>query len=151
MRKFADGTRAARRRPIAQTALRQNQSPTSSFRAKRGNPLNRNVNLWGDCQKPHLFSQSLPRRESLLSKQDGQKLTPQFRKIICLVQRTSCTSGKIWTAVWARRVKQHILWMCCSQSERGGLLCKRRSPNTWGRGKFSLNKLFFYPYQQSQK
>ena len=30
---FADGTRAARRRVIAQTALRQSQSPTSSFRA----------------------------------------------------------------------------------------------------------------------
>jgi len=28
--------------------------------------------------------------------------------------------------------------MCCSQSERGGLLCKRRSPNKWGRGKLKL-------------
>ncbi len=48
-----------RPRSIAQTVLRQSQSPTSSFRAKRGNPINRNENFWGDCQKPHLFSQSL--------------------------------------------------------------------------------------------
>ena len=39
------------------------------------------------------FLISLPRRESLLSKYDGQKLKPQFRKIICLVGRTMCASG----------------------------------------------------------
>ena len=34
-----------------------------------------------------------------------------------LVEKCPNTSGR------ARRVKQHIRWMCCSQSERGGLRC----------------------------
>ena len=40
-----------------------------SFRGvkRRGNPLNRNENTFGDWQTPHLFSQSLPRREFALS------------------------------------------------------------------------------------
>ena len=37
------------------------------------------------CREPNLIFAFLPRRESLLSKQDGQNLLPQFRKIICLV------------------------------------------------------------------
>ena len=37
------------------------------------------------CREPRLFSQSLPRRESLLSVQAGTKILPQFRKIVCLV------------------------------------------------------------------
>ncbi len=35
--------------------------------------------------------------------------------------------------------------MCCSQSERGGLHCKRRSPNTWGNGKIAF-KIIFPPF-----
>ena len=67
------------------TALRQCQSPSPSFRAKRGNPLNRNVHLCDDCQKPHLFSQSLPRREFALSNLARAKILPQFRASACLV------------------------------------------------------------------
>ena len=37
------------------------------------------------CREPNLIFAFLPRRESLLSKQDGQNPLPQFRKIICLV------------------------------------------------------------------
>ena len=44
-------------------------------------------------------------------------------------------------------VKQHILWMCCSQSEQGGLLCKRRSPNTWGKVKIAF-KIIFFPQKK---
>ena len=62
-------------RTIAQTALRWNQSLPMSFRGvkRRGNPLNRNENTFGDWQTPHLFSQSLPRREFALSVQTRAK------------------------------------------------------------------------------
>ena len=63
------------------------------------------------CREPNLFFAFLPRRESLLSKQDGQNLLPQFRKIICLVgaplaQAEYCSSP---------RQRQHANLACCRE------------------------------------
>ncbi len=60
----------------------------------------------------------------------GKNSNLNSARVLAWWVRTVCASGKIRTAIWARRVKQHIRRMCCSQSERGGLPCKRRSPNT---------------------
>ena len=73
---------------IAQTAPRLWQSPTTlSFRGakRRGNPLNRNVNTV-TIANDLACSRNLYRAENLCYQfEHGQKLLPQFRKIVCLV------------------------------------------------------------------
>ena len=74
--------------PIAQTAPRLWQPPTTlSFRGakRRGNPLNRNVNTVAiaidlACSRNHYRAENL-----CYQFKQGQKLLPQFRKIVCLV------------------------------------------------------------------
>ena len=73
--------------PIAQTAPRLWQPPQMSFRGakRRGNPLNRNVNTV-TIANDLACSRNLYRAENLCYQfEQGQKLLPQFRKIVCLV------------------------------------------------------------------
>ena len=63
----------------------------------------------------------------------GKDSNRNSARVLACWGRAMHASGYVW-AIWARRVKQHIRWMCCSQSERGGLLCKRRSPKPEGKG-----------------
>ena len=53
-------------------------------------------------------------------------------RVLSVVPRHAVTVGSLkgGTVIWARRVKQFVQWTDCSQSEQGGLLRKRRSPNT---------------------
>ena len=54
---------------------------------KRGNPLNRNANLNGVLPKASLVLAITNRAENLCYQfEQGQKLLPQFRKIVCLVK-----------------------------------------------------------------
>ena len=99
---------------------------------------------YGESNKPNLLLNTvlvlaITNRTSTLCSQNKTDKNPNRNsaRVLAWWMRATHASGYVW-AIWARRVKQHILWMCCSQSERGGLLCKRRSPNTWGRGKFYL-------------
>ena len=67
-----------------------------SFRGakRRGNPLNRNVNIEA-IATDRTCSRNLYRAEHLCYQfKQGQKLLPQFRQIICLVKRTLCASGE---------------------------------------------------------
>ena len=81
------GACKARKRRI-QTAPRLWQSPTTlSFRGakRRGNPLNRNVNTVAIATDIACF-RNFYRAENLCYQfKQGQKLLPQFRKIVCLV------------------------------------------------------------------
>ena len=89
-------TAASKRTPsIAQTALRLWQPPQMSFRGakRRGNPLNRNATQWR-LPLTALVLAITNRAENLCYQfEQGQRLLPQFRKIVCLVKRTMCASG----------------------------------------------------------
>ena len=82
--------------PIAQTAPRLWQPPQMSFRGakRRGNPLNRNVNTVA-IAIDLACSRNLYRAENLCYQfKQGQKLLPQFRKIVCLVNCAFGASGE---------------------------------------------------------
>ena len=59
-----------------------------------GIPLNRNKKHSGDCHCLGDDFQNANRAENLCYQfEQGQKLLPQFRKIICLVERAKHASG----------------------------------------------------------
>ena len=80
-----------------QTAHRSWQPPTTlSFRGakRRGNPLNRNENTVAvatdlACSRNHYRAENL-----CYQSEQGQKLLPQFRKIVCLVFSVLCTQAE---------------------------------------------------------
>ena len=89
------GACKARKRRI-QTAPRIWQPPQMSFRGakRRGNPLNRNVNTVAiaidlACSRNHYRAENL-----CYQFKQGQKLLPQFRKIVCLVFSVLCTQAE---------------------------------------------------------
>ena len=68
------------------------------------------------CREPRLFSQSLPRNHSSLSKREGQKLNPQFRASACLVFSVLCT-----------QVEYSKSSICHSERQRGNPANRRIS------------------------
>ena len=89
---FKDGTRAA----LLKRRLGYGNRPRMSFRGakRRGNPLNRNVNtvaIANDlaCSRNHYRAENL-----CYQFEQGQKLLPQFRKIVCLVFSVLCTQAE---------------------------------------------------------
>ena len=68
---------------------------TLSFRGakRRGNPLNRNVNTVAIATDLACFRNYYRAENLCYQSEKGQKLLPQFRKIICLVERAKHASG----------------------------------------------------------
>ena len=78
---------------FAQTAPRLWQPTQMSFRGakRRGNPLNRNATIVA-VATDLACSRNFYRAENLCYQfEHGQKLLPQFRKIVCLVFSVLCT------------------------------------------------------------
>ena len=89
---------------------------------RRGNPLNRNVNTVAiatdlACSRNHYRAENL-----CYQSEQGQKLLPQFRKIICLV---NCAFG-------ANGISKSSFCHCEEQRElRRGNLAERNAPDGW--------------------
>ena len=87
---FKDGTRAA----LLKRRLGYGKPPQMSFRGakRRGNPLKRNENTVAVATDLASF-RNFYRAENLYYQfEQGQKLLPQFRKIVCLVK--ACKARK---------------------------------------------------------
>ena len=81
---------------FAQTAPRLWQPPQMSFRGakRRGNPLNRNENTVAVATDLACFRNHYRAENLCYQFEQGQKLLPQFRKIVCLVGAPSAQADK---------------------------------------------------------
>ena len=81
---------------FAQTAPRLWQPPQMSSRGakRRGNPLNRNENTVAVATDLACFRNHYRTENLCYQFEQGQKLLPQFRKIVCLVGAPSAQADK---------------------------------------------------------